>query len=215
MVLSGSFMIFHLLYFKYVTVTKETLKKVSVKTILLCLPLLCSAMLLFNLVSELSNLTNVLEDLFISLCKTPLGFLSVAIFAPIVEELLFRGTLEEKFLQQGYSPTKAIIISSLIFGLIHLNPVQIPFAFCIGSVFGWLYYKTRSVVPGIIGHFLNNASAATLMATLPPKEAKTTTIELIGTIPTYLIIVLSFLGMIVSYKYLNFYFNKTKSKQSA
>ena len=57
----------------------------------------------------------------------------------------------------------AIIASALIFGVVHGNPAQIPFAFLLGVMFGWLYYRTRSLLPGIIGHVLNNSIAAVNM----------------------------------------------------
>ena len=214
MVLSGIAMISHLVYFKYLTVCKQTLKEISIQTILLCLPLILSATLFFNLTSEWADLPNVMEDFFIALCKTPLGFISVTVMAPIVEEFLFRGTIEERLLRNGYSPTKAILVSSLIFGIIHLNPAQVPFAFCVGAVFGWLYYKTRSVVPGIVGHFFNNTCAAVMMAVLPIEEAKTSTFEWMGTIPTYTMMVIAFIVMLASFKYLNIYLSETKCKQS-
>lgn len=78
------------------------------------------------------------------------------IIAPIGEELLFRGFVT-RILLNRYSPTKAIFISALIFGLIHVNPAQIPGAFLMGLLFGWIFYKTGSIIPGMILHFINNA----------------------------------------------------------
>ena len=54
-------------------------------------------------------------------------------------------------------------MSSLVFGVVHMNPAQIPFAFLLGVMFGWLYYRTGSLLPGIIGHVLNNSVAAVNM----------------------------------------------------
>jgi membrane protease YdiL (CAAX protease family) len=84
------------------------------------------------------------------------GFIIAAVLiAPIGEEIIFRGMIT-KLLLKEYRPAKAILISALIFGIIHLNPAQILGAFVAGLLFGWLYYKTRSVIPGIILHFINN-----------------------------------------------------------
>ena len=44
-----------------------------------------------------------------------------------------------------------------------MNPAQIPFAFLLGMMFGWLYYRTGSMLPGIVGHVLNNSVAAANM----------------------------------------------------
>ena len=84
--------------------------------------------------------------------------IAAVIVAPIGEEIIYRGMIT-KLLLEEYRPTKAILISALIFGVIHLNPAQIPGAFLLGLLFGWLYYKTRSVIPGIILHFINNAAS--------------------------------------------------------
>ena len=86
------------------------------------------------------------------------SFLSIVIAAPLLEEILFRGIILEGFLK-NYSPKKAILLSAVIFGAIHLNPWQASGAFLIGILIGWLYWKTRSLMPGIIIHFVNNAIA--------------------------------------------------------
>ena len=88
----------------------------------------------------------------------PTTIIAAVIVAPIGEEIIFRGMIT-KLLLEEYRPTKAIIISALIFGIIHFNPAQIPGAIIAGILLGWLYYKTRSVIPGIILHFINNAVA--------------------------------------------------------
>jgi len=102
-----------------------------------------------------------MPDFFIEIMKKLLQpniytFISVAIAAPILEELLFRGVILEGFLK-NYSPTKAIIYSALLFGLIHFNPWQFIGGFIIGMVIGWLYWKTNSLIPGILIHFVNNS----------------------------------------------------------
>jgi len=53
----------------------------------------------------------------------------------------------------------AITISALLFALIHANPAQMPHAFLIGILLGWLYYRTDSVVPGVVYHWVNNSIA--------------------------------------------------------
>ncbi len=83
------------------------------------------------------------------------GFIAVAVLAPIIEELIFRGVVLQGFLKK-YSPVKAIILSAVIFGIAHLNPWQFVAAFIIGTFIGWVYYNTRSIVPCILIHFLNN-----------------------------------------------------------
>ena len=59
-------------------------------------------------------------------------------------------------------PYLGIVVSSLIFGVVHGNPAQIPFAFVVGMALGWMYYLTGSLIPGILMHFINNGSSVLL-----------------------------------------------------
>lgn len=91
------------------------------------------------------------------------SFLSIVIAAPILEEIFFRGIILEGFLR-NYPPQKAIIWSSIIFGLVHLDPWQGASAAIAGMIIGWIYWKTNSLVPGIIIHFSNNLLAFVAMS---------------------------------------------------
>ena len=55
-------------------------------------------------------------------------------------------------------PWIAIVVSALIFGVIHLNPVQTVFGFLYGLLLGWLAWRTGSLLPGIFAHMANNAT---------------------------------------------------------
>ena len=137
----------------------------------------------------------------------------IAIVVPILEEVLFRGAIEGHLLRKGWSPKWAILVSALIFGIIHGNPAQIPFAFLIGLLFGWLYYRTGSLVPGIVGHIINNSFGAWTMFTATREELSQTTMETLGTTITYILLVLAIIVFIGMYLYLNKYLPKpTKSK---
>lgn len=80
--------------------------------------------------------------------------IALPIFAPIFEELLFRGTLcrNNEPLGQWF----AVIITGVIFGLWHLNYTQFFPAFVIGVFSGLLLIKTRSIIPSMILHFVIN-----------------------------------------------------------
>lgn len=86
------------------------------------------------------------------------SFISIVIAAPILEELIFRGIILNGLLQR-YSPVKSIILSSILFGIVHLNPWQFISAFIIGIFSGWVYYKTRKLSLSILIHFINNLAA--------------------------------------------------------
>lgn len=203
MVLAGIVMIWHLIHFKYVTFNKASWTEVPGKTILLSIPFIIAAMFTFNIASEFIELPNMMEDTFMGMSRNVFGILAIAVMAPLVEELLFRGAIEGHFLQTGKTPKMAIFLSALIFGIIHINPAQVPFAFCIGVVFGWLYYRTGSVIPGMIGHFLNNSIATILMATSTKEEINQKTVDTIGATPTYILLVLAIAVFIGMYFYLN------------
>ena len=87
--------------------------------------------------------------------------LAAVIVAPLAEELLFRGVILRGLLLH-YSAPKAIIASSLMFGLVHLNPWQAVGAVVLGALFGWWYVRTRSLTLCIFGHAFNNLIAVLL-----------------------------------------------------
>ena len=82
-------------------------------------------------------------------------FLQIAIFAPVIEEVLFRGIILRGFLG-NYKPKMAIFLSALFFGLVHMNVPQFVSAFTIGLFLGILYYRTQSLLLCIAVHALNN-----------------------------------------------------------
>ena len=203
MVLAGIAMIWHLIYFKYVQFNKTSWTEVPAKTILLSIPFIIAAMFICNVASEFIELPNLVEDTFIGMSRNVFGIIAIAVMAPLVEELLFRGAIEGHFLQTGKRPSMAILLSALIFGLIHVNPAQVPFAFCLGLVFGWLYYRTGSIIPGMIGHFLNNSLATIAMATSTQEELNEKTVDMIGATPTYILLAASIIILVGMYFYLN------------
>ena len=202
MILSGIAMIWHLIHFKYVKFNLKSFGEVSGKTIGLSIPLIVAGMLFINLCSEFLGLPDLMQDTFLGMSRNVFGIISITIMAPLVEELLFRGAIQGYMLRKGMKPLNAILIASAIFGIVHMNPIQIPFAFAIGLIFGWLYYRTGSVVPGIIGHFINNSIACLQMATLTEEEFNTKTTEWLGTGSTYALFAISFAVMIGMFLYL-------------
>jgi len=95
--------------------------------------------------------------------------LLTCIFAPILEEILFRGILQKGLINKGISPIKAIFLSSFVFGIIHANPWQFVSAFILGLVLGWVYQKTETLLLPMLLHGFNNISACVL--TLNKKQS--------------------------------------------
>jgi len=88
--------------------------------------------------------------------------LTVAVIGPICEEIIFRGVILEGLLKK-YDTTKAILFSSLIFSVIHLQPLQVISTFFIGLILGWIYVKTQSLWVCIGIHIINNLVAVLMM----------------------------------------------------
>jgi membrane protease YdiL (CAAX protease family) len=83
-------------------------------------------------------------------------FLAGVVLAPLVEEVFFRGFLFQGF-RQRYGWVAAMLISSAIFALAHVDPVSFIPTFVLGSVLAYVYHRSNSVWPGVILHFLVNA----------------------------------------------------------
>ena len=156
-----------LIHQKYVSTDKTTWSIYSPKLMLSIIPLTIGTMLWMNYAVELLELDNNLEYLFSRMSNNIFGIISIAIIAPVLEEMFFRGAIEGHLLKIWKNPIYAIVVSAAIFGIIHGNPVQIPFAMGHGLLLGWLFYKTGSLLPGIFLHFINNTTSTVLSLILP------------------------------------------------
>lgn len=100
------------------------------------------------------------------------GYLVVCILAPLAEEVIFRGAVLRTMLEhwEGSKRWTAIIISALLFGIAHMNPAQIPHAFLMGVLLGWLYERSRSLIPCVVLHCANNTIAYLMTAAYPAPD---------------------------------------------
>ncbi|MDB4975382.1 MAG: Abortive infection protein [Myxococcaceae bacterium] len=80
----------------------------------------------------------------------------VAALVPLIEELMFRG-LFLFGLERRYGKPFALILSSCLFGLVHLNAAAAVYATAAGFVLGALALQTRSIWPGVALHAAVNA----------------------------------------------------------
>ena len=83
-----------------------------------------------------------------------LAIITVAIVPAICEELLFRGMVLNGLRSKG--KWVAILISALVFALMHSNIEQLPYTFMLGVVLGYIAYETGSIIPSIVMHTFNN-----------------------------------------------------------
>ena len=84
-----------------------------------------------------------------------LALVSTVILAPIIEELLFRGLIFNR-INSKWNGWLAIIISALLFAVLHGNLPQILNAFILGIGLGYFYNKYHNLWYCIIAHALNN-----------------------------------------------------------
>lgn len=89
-----------------------------------------------------------------------LNLLVIAVLPALLEELVFRYYVLRTL--RSYGDGFAVLVSSLLFGLMHGNIAQIPFACLVGVVLGWLYVATGRVWISVAVHFANNALSVTL-----------------------------------------------------
>ena len=84
----------------------------------------------------------------------------VAVLPAICEEFLHRGIVLQGIKHIGFK--KAILISSLLFALMHFNVQQVFYAFVIGLILGFVAVVSKNIYPAMIIHFINNAVATYL-----------------------------------------------------
>ena len=85
-----------------------------------------------------------------------ISLLSVAIIPALLEEAFSRGILLSGY--QFLGKWKAAFVSALLFGLLHMNPQQLPYAFVVGFIFCFLVERTDSLYASILPHMVINAT---------------------------------------------------------
>lgn len=109
---------------------------------------------------------NALEKVLLS-DYGPLMIIIIVVVGPIVEELIFRKSLHDIFRYFKLPSWVVLLISSILFGLIHVisakDFIQIfPYLF-MGLTFGWLEIKNKNVFPSIFVHIFNNGVATAMV----------------------------------------------------
>ena len=127
---------------------------------------------------QMPELPNIAEEAFDTIMKDRMGYFVIGLLAPLTEEMVFRGAVLRSLLQWKQNPWVGIVISAILFALIHMNPVQMPHAFLVGLLLGWMYYRTDSIIPGVVYHWVNN-TVAYVMYNLYP-DPNMTLMDLFG-----------------------------------
>lgn len=124
----------------------------------------------------LPELPNFVEDQMSQIMGNRMGYVAIGLLAPVTEEIVFRGAILRRLLETGGNRWAMIAISALLFAVAHLNPAQMPHAFVIGLLLGWMYCRTKSVVPAVAFHWANNTIAYALFRFYPDPTLKLTDI---------------------------------------
>lgn len=118
------------------------------------------------------ELPNIAEGQFDMILSNRWGYLTVGLLAPLAEEVVFRGAVLKSLLSTRLSCLTAILLSALLFSIAHLNPAQMPHAFLVGILLGWMYWRTGSILPGMAYHWANNSAAYVIYNLYPDPDVK-------------------------------------------
>ena len=122
---------------------------------------------------QMPELPNLMENEFDMLLQNRWGYVAIGLLAPLSEEIVFRGAILKSLLQSSRIPVwAAIALSALMFAIIHMNPAQMPHAFAIGLLLGWMYWRTGSILPGMAYHWANNSVAYVVSNIYPDPDIK-------------------------------------------
>lgn len=175
LILADLAVILYFLFVEKVRISLGMLKERPLPTLGLCacIPPFLIVFIILTVVSL--SLPNT-WDLSFEEVPVPLAFAAVGIIGPIAEEVVFRGAvlgslLKWKKLER--EPWMAILLSALLFSLVHLNPAQAPVTLILGLFAGWLYFRTESLLPGMVLHIMNNSLACVMSAVLKDSKAVT------------------------------------------
>ncbi len=117
------------------------------------------------LISRLSPSSTPLPSPYEGIPTEELQILIVfgVLMAPIVEEIVFRGFVQTT-LYKYYHPALAILLTSLIFTLLHSmyldSPLAMTSTLMMGTLLGYVRFKSRSLFPGMTAHLFNNILAS-------------------------------------------------------
>ncbi|MBW7674981.1 CPBP family intramembrane glutamic endopeptidase [Chryseobacterium chendengshani] len=166
-------------FFDFFSVRPETKQKLNFNfsptnfyTYFLIFPMMLGMMFIGEFVTSQIPITgpffgkyyDFFTDLMSQLTDNPVVMiLTAVIMAPIFEEIIFRGIIQKGMINKGVKPWKAIVIASIIFGLVHGNPWQFVGAILLGCVLGLVYYKTKSLLLPMLLHGFNNLCSSILI----------------------------------------------------
>lgn len=146
--------------------------RTNMMTYFLVFPLMFGMMLIAEFITSQIPVTgpffgeyyNHFNKLMEQMTSDPATLILLAVvMAPLFEEIVFRGIIMKGLVNKGMKPAVAIIISAVVFGLVHGNPWQFVGAVLLGCVLGLVYHKTKSLLLPILLHAFNNLCSSILI----------------------------------------------------
>lgn len=135
----------------------ELITPVPFKVWIASIPLVFCTLFAIDILSSCVDIPDLLGDEFDIISSSIIGILAITILGPVQEEIIMRRIIMKSIYDKKKNVWLAIVVSALLFAIIHGNPIQIVFAFPAGLLLGWLYYRTGSLLIPITGHIVNNS----------------------------------------------------------
>lgn len=122
----------------------------------------------------------------------------IAFFPALFEEMFFRGAVQSTLHRWWKSPWIVIIVTSILFSLIHLSIYLFLSRILLGVALGWIFYKSRNIWIGVIIHFVNNSFALTQVFYLKKTGGKFDPTEMDTKFPWWGIAILAAILVVVA-----------------
>ena len=185
----------------FVRITKDVVKqpyarkeksKVSVKTVLLCLLLQCTAFFVMNVLTGITAALGVKPPSTDDMQMTGAMVFMLLVFNPIVEEYVFRHLFATRLLKHG--ERFYVLASAYCFAVLHgvsMGPIHIVYTFILGLIWGYLTVKSGGIIIAILMHSISNLFNAVIVQKLLEKS-----VEALAAY-SMLIMVLGIIGLII------------------
>jgi membrane protease YdiL (CAAX protease family) len=125
--------------------------------------------------SEIENLISIFfkrslnfYEAIITLAKLPgingllLSITLIAVLPAILEELIFRGIIQQGLINK-YSATTGILLTSFLFAIVHINPHVLLTIFLLSILLGFVYHIYKNIIYNILIHFFLNLTGLFLI----------------------------------------------------
>lgn len=158
-------------------------KRISVNQVLLVVLIMMASLPLVDLLEQLTRMLPFSKEMFAKFqlaedeynrqiaviarmdnsLDYAISIIIIAFLPALFEETLFRGALQNLLSRLTKLPILSIVISAVIFSVVHFSYLGFLSRFALGFLLGWFYYRTGNIWLNIAGHFCNNALALTAL----------------------------------------------------